>query len=140
MITFKQRINNLVKNPNFRRAVIIYTSSLVIGVVGALTLGNAGWYLLTCAPGFCSGVAAALLSNGHKKPVTFKSVLSTFVMTGIFTGVSIVFGIPLDAVFLGMFLSFVGSFAGLQFCRWEARATAAESNVQQENGRETINN
>jgi len=122
----KERIWNLFHNVNFWRAAVIYAVSLGIGLFGVFVIGGTlGWYMLTCFPGFGSGVAAALLGNGYKKPVTVRSSVTTFVMLLIFTAGSWIVGVPLLAMFVGLGLSFVGSFCGLQFCRWENKKNEA---------------
>ena len=115
-----QRLKKLLKNPNVVRAAVIYVGSLLIGVLGFIILDPYGWYALTCVPGLGSGVALALLNNGHKKPVTYQSVISTIVMSVMITVIMIMLSAPLLSVALGMGLSFLGSYLGFWFCRWES--------------------
>ena len=120
MKNIKQSLGKLLSNVNFIRATIFYGASLLIGIGGMVFIGGiVGWYFLTCFPGFGTGVALALLNNGHKKPVRFKNVLSTIIMTVLIT--LIVWWISgewLPAI-VGWVLAMVGGFLGLWFCRWE---------------------
>ena len=119
-MSLKQRLGELLSNVNFWRAAIIYGASLVIGFWGLLSIGGTvGWYFVTCFPGFGTGVALALLSNGHKKPVKLKNILSTLVMTVLVTLILWwISGKWLPAI-VGWILSIVGGAIGLWFCRWE---------------------
>jgi len=117
----QEYIKKLLKNKNVIRAAVIYVLSLSLGLLGFWVFGKHGWYALTCFPGFGSGVALALLNNGHKKPVTYQSVLSTIFMNVMITVIMILLGADLLAIFLGFGLSFVGSALGFWFCRWENR-------------------
>lgn len=131
MATIGERLKKLVTGTNFWRAVIIYGSSLGIGLFGFFVIGGtAGDYMLTCFPGFGTGIAVALLNNGHKQPVTLKSSASTFAMLLVFTAGSYILGIEILAVFVGFGFSIVGSFVGLKFCSWENRKQSKED-VQQ---------
>jgi len=111
-------MKKLYKNKNVVRAAVIYAVSLLLGGLGFLVLG---WYALTCFPGLGSGIALALLNNGHKKPVTYRSVISTIFMNVMITLIMILLGAELLAIFLGLVLGFVGSSLGFAFCRWENR-------------------
>jgi isopentenyldiphosphate isomerase len=115
-----QFIKKLLKQKNVVRAAVIYAGSLLLGVLGIVIFGKEiGQYVLTCAPGFGSGVALAFLNNGHKKPVTYRSVISTVFMNVTVTVIMILLGFDLLAIFSGMGLSFAGSALGFAFCRWE---------------------
>lgn len=116
-----ERIKSLFRNKNFVRAAVVYLLSLALGVVGFFALGEHGWYALTCAPGLGSGFALALLNNGHKKPVTYQSVISTIFMSVMITVIMILLRAPIASVALGMGLSFLGSYLGFIFCKWENR-------------------
>jgi len=123
-----EKLEQLFRNKNFIRAAVIYGASITIGGIGFLVFGGVvGWYFITCPPGLGSGIALALLNNGHKKPVTLRGVLSTVGMT-IFFAVLVYFlsGGEIFPVFIGWALSFVGSALGLWFCRWENKKHAKE--------------
>jgi len=81
-------------------------------------------YILNCVTGFGTGIALALLNNGHKKPVTWKSVLSTVGMTVILTVIMSFFG-AFWAAIAGWGVSMIGSAVGLWFCRWESKKSAS---------------
>ena len=121
MSNIRQKIIDLVTRANFWRAAIFYGITLGIGGLGFFIIGGtAGWYMLTCFPGFGSGVAIALLNNGDKKPVTKKSVISTFLMTALITVVVwYVSGEPYPAL-LGWGLGLVGSALTIKFLQWES--------------------
>lgn len=127
-----EKLEQLFKNKNFIRAAIIYGVSITIGGIGFLVCGGViGWYFITCPPGLGSGVALALLNNGHKKPVTWKGIASTVGMT-IFFAVLVYFlsDGEIFPVFIGWALSFVGSAIGLWFCRWENKKYAKEESIE----------
>jgi len=116
----KQRIVKLLRNPNIWRAGIFYGTTLLIGAIGFFAIGGAvGWYFLTCWPGFGTGVALALLSNGHKKPVTFGSVASTIGMTIALTFIMWLLNAPIFAALVGWGCSVVGGACGLWFCNFD---------------------
>ena len=128
------------KNKNFIRAALIYGTSLVIGVVGFAVCrwaiggkvgADVGWWFLTCSPGFGTGVALALLNNGHKKPVTLRSAITTIAMIGALTIIMIFLNAPLLALGVGCGLNFVGATLGLWFCRFEnKRETSAKEMIE----------
>lgn len=129
MADLKQRLLKLLRNTNFIRAAIIYGVSLLIGVVGFFVFGGtAGWYFITCSPGFGTGIALALLNNGHKQHVTLKSSAQTIVTTLLLAVVVYVLSdgeiIP---VFLGLGLSIFGNALGLWFCQLEAGRNSSDS-------------
>ena len=116
----KQRLIKLLQNPNIWRAGIIYGVSLLIGAIGFFVFrGDVGWYFITCSPGFGTGVALALLNNGHKKPVTWKSAGLTVLMTLVLAVVMYLLDAPLFSLVVGWLCSVAGGIIGLWFCRWE---------------------
>lgn len=124
MANIKKRVIKLLQNKNCIRAVVIYGASVLIGLTGlAVSFFAAniavGWYIFNCAIGLCGGIALALLNNGHKKPVTFKSTASTVGMTLFFAFITFLFGSPIFALVLGWGLSMLGGTLGLWFCEWE---------------------
>lgn len=120
MASFKSHIRKLLQNANIWRAAVVYGVLLLIGAIGFFAIGGAaGWYFITCSPGFGTGVALALLSNGHKKPVTWKSAVSTVAMTVALTFIMYILHAPLLSAMVGWLCSVVGGAVGLWFCIWE---------------------
>ena len=127
----KQKIKELVKCKNFWRAAVIYVASLTLGIIGWLTLGDIGDYALTCIPGLGSGIAIAFLSNGHKKPVTVKSFLTSVLMITVITAGCWAVGIPIQAALLGAALGFAGSCGGFWFINRESQKLPVDSHQKQ---------
>ena len=129
-----KKIKELVTSPNFWRAAVFYIVSLGLGLAGYFFVGgSAGDFLLTCFPGFGTGVAAALLNNGHKQPVTLKSSATTFGMLLVFTAGSYILGIAIIAVFVGFGCSVLGGIIGLRFCIWENKKRAKSAQTDTDN-------
>jgi len=117
----KKQILAFLQNKNSWRAAIFYLFTLGLGFLGLILIDHDRyqWFSITILPGFGTGVAAALLANGEKKPVTVISILKTLGFMAAITLVMIILEAPIIAVLYGTIAGMVGSFLGLAFCRWE---------------------
>ena len=124
----KEKWQKLKSNVNFWRALVVYLMLLAAGIIGFFAVrGTWGWYFLTCLPGLGIGIGLALLNNGHRKPVTFKSVGMTILMTALLTIVMWYVSGELFPALLGWGFSVIGGFLGLWFCKWENKRFASIS-------------